>query len=84
MSTTEQAVAAAGTALPDVITGHIGGESVPVDAGATRHNVYFPGTGKQIASLQEDDASTVAAAVSTAREGFERGAWSHALSLIHI
>ena len=78
MSTIEQAVAAAGTALPDVITGHIGGESVPVDAGATRHNVYFPGTGEQVAALQEDDASTVAAAVSTARESFDRGAWSRA------
>jgi hypothetical protein len=29
MSTIDQAVATAGTALPDVITGHIGGESVP-------------------------------------------------------
>ena len=76
MNTIEQAVAAAGTALPDVITGHIGGESVPVDASAKHLGVYFPGTGEQIASLQEDDASAVAIAVSTARESFDRGAWS--------
>ena len=78
MSTIDQAVAAAGTALPDVITGHIGGESVPVDASAKHLGVYFPGSGEQIASLQEDDASAVATAVSTARESFDRGAWSSA------
>jgi len=78
MSTIDQAVAAAGTALPDVITAHIGGESVPVDASAKHLGVYFPGTGEQIASLQEDDASTVATAVSTARENFDRGEWSRA------
>ena len=78
MSTIDQAVAAAGTALPDVITGHIGGESVPVDTSAKHLGVYFPGTGEQIASLQEDDASVVATAVSTARENFDRGEWSRA------
>ena len=62
MSTIDQAVAAAGTAIPDVITGHIGGESVPVDAGAKHLGVYYPGTGDQIASLQEDDARAVATA----------------------
>ena len=78
MSTIDQAVAAAGTALPDVITGHIGGESVPVDTSAKHLGVYFPGTGEQIASLQEDDARAVATAVSTARESFKGGAWSRA------
>ena len=78
MSTIDQAVAEAETAFPDVITGHIGGESVPVDAGAKRHGVYFPGNGEQIASLQEDDARAVATAVRTARESFDSGAWSHA------
>jgi acyl-CoA reductase-like NAD-dependent aldehyde dehydrogenase len=76
MSTIDQAVAAAGTALPDVITGHIGGESVRVDADAKHLGVYFPGTGEQIASLQEDDTHAVATAVSTARESFDSGAWS--------
>ena len=78
MSTIDQAVAAAGTAIPDVITGHIGDESVPVDTSAKHLGVYFPGTGEQIASLQEDDARAVATAVSTARESFKRGAWSGA------
>lgn len=78
MSTIDQAVASAGVALPDVITGHIGGESVPVDAGAKHLGVYFPGTGEQVASLQEDGASTVATAVNTARESFSRGEWSRA------
>ncbi|MGB1139134.1 MAG: aldehyde dehydrogenase family protein, partial [Luminiphilus sp.] len=78
MSTIDQAVAAAGTALPDVITGHIGGKSVPVDTSAKHLGVYFPGTGEQIASLQEDDARAVATAVSAARESFKRGAWSGA------
>ncbi|MGB2104108.1 MAG: aldehyde dehydrogenase, partial [Luminiphilus sp.] len=78
MSTIDQAVASAGVALPDVITGHIGGESVPVDAGAKHLGIYFPGTGEQVASLQEDGASTVATAVNTARESFSRGEWSRA------
>ena len=78
MSTIDQAVAAAGTALTDFITEHIGGESVPVDAGAKHLGVYFPGTGEQVASLQEDGASTVATAVNTARESFSRGEWSRA------
>ena len=78
MSTIDQAVATAGTALPDVITGHIGGESVPVDTSAKHLDVYFPGTGERIASLQEDDARSVATAVNAARESFKRGEWSRA------
>ena len=42
MSTIDQAVASAGTALPDVITGHIGGESVPV--GITNEFDWLKGT----------------------------------------
>ena len=78
MSTIDQAIAAVGTTLPDVITGHMCGKSVRVDAGAKHLGVYFPGTGEQIASLQEDDANAVANAVSTARASFNRGEWSRA------
>ena len=78
MTTIDQAIADQGLMLPDVITGYVGGESVPVEPRANQHAVYFPGTGEQIASLQEDDVAAVTNAVACARNSFKSGAWSNA------
>lgn len=78
MTTVDQAIADQGLTLPEVITGYVGGESVPVESNANQHAVTFPGTGEQIASLQEDDAAAVANAVACARNSFESGEWSNA------
>ena len=78
MTTVDQAIADQGLRLPEVITGYVGGQSVPVKPHANQHAVYFPGTGEQIASLQEDDAAAVVTAVACARTSFESGEWSNA------
>jgi len=78
MTTVDQAIADQGLTLPEVITGYVGGESIPVESNANQHAVTFPGTGEQIASLQEDDAAAVANAVACARNSFESGEWSNA------
>ena len=78
MSAIDQTVAELGLTLPEIITGHIAGESVAVDPHATHHAIHFPGTGEQITSLQEDDAEAVDRAISTARDSFASGSWSDA------
>ena len=78
MSAVDQTVAELGLSLPEIITGHVAGESVAVDPHATRHAIHFPGTGEQIASLQEDDAEAVDRAISAARDSFASGSWSDA------
>ena len=78
MSAIDQTVAELGLTLPEVITGHVAGESVTVAPHATRRAVHFPGTGEQIASLQEDDAEAVDRAISAARDSFASGRWSDA------
>ena len=55
MTAIDQTVADMGLTLPEVITGHVAGQSVAIDPHAGRHAVNFPGTGEHIASLQEDD-----------------------------
>ena len=52
MPAINQTVAELGLTLPEVITGHVAGESVAVDPHATRHAIHCPGTGEQIGSLQ--------------------------------
>ncbi|MEK9534049.1 MAG: aldehyde dehydrogenase family protein, partial [Halieaceae bacterium] len=78
MSELDKIIATQGLVIPEIITGHIAGESVGVDSGAAQQAVYFPGTGEQIAVLQEDDAASVANAVATAKKSFEAGTWSRA------
>ena len=63
---------------PALITGHQGGQPIPATSEATALPLYFPGTGEEIARLQEDDAPRVTAAVSVARERFRAGDWSRA------
>ena len=65
-----------GATLPAIITAHIDGVSEAVRAGATLLPVYFPGTGEQIAELQEDGAEDVSQALSSARHSFASGVWS--------
>jgi acyl-CoA reductase-like NAD-dependent aldehyde dehydrogenase len=65
-----------GATLPDIITGHIDGISVAIQAGATLLPVYFPGTGEQIAELQEDGADQVSQALASARHSFAAGVWA--------
>ena len=78
MTTVQQAIADLEITLPQVITGHIDGAATPVKKEATQHAVYFPGTGEQISSLQEDDPSAVASAIECATSHFQGGAWSRA------
>ena len=82
MSSVDQAIADQGLTLPEVITGYVGGKSVPEEPHANQHAVYFPGTGEQIALLQEDDAAAVANAVACARNSFESGEWSSASTAV--
>lgn len=82
MTTVDQAIADQGLRLPEIITGYVGGKSVSVEPRANQHAVYFPGTGEQIASLQEDDAATVVTAVASARTSFESGEWSNAATAV--
>ncbi len=76
MTSLDQLLTARGLHIPEVITGHIAGESLPVDSGATRLPIYFPGTGEQIAQLQEDSATVVEDAIASARNSFDTGLWS--------
>lgn len=78
MPAINQTVAELGLTLPEVITGHVAGESVAVDPSAARHAVNFPGTGEHIASLQEDNADAVERAIGSARDSFTSGVWSGA------
>ena len=41
MTTVDQAIADQGLTLPEVITGYVGGESVPVESNANQHAVTF-------------------------------------------
>jgi len=65
-----------GIEIPEVITGHVGGKSLALRTSATHLPIYFPGTGEQIALLQEDDAKSVSEAVAVARSSFTSGSWS--------
>ena len=65
-----------GLGLPEVVTGHIGGESTAARADSTQLPIRFAGTGEYMTVLQEDNASTVERAVAVAAESFESGAWS--------
>ena len=76
MSELDKIIATQGLVIPEIITGHIAGEAVGIDSTAAQQAVYFPGTGEQIAVLQEDDAASVANAVATAKKSFEAGTWS--------
>lgn len=67
-----------GITLPWLITGLVNGAAMAEDPSAKRLPVHFPGTGEEIALLQEDDAASVSRAVRTARVQFESGAWSKA------
>lgn len=78
MTTPQQAIADLELTLPEVITGHVNGVGVPVKESAIQHAVHFPGTGEQIALLQEDDPEAVADAIECARSQFQGGAWSQA------
>ena len=78
MTTVQQAIADLEMTLPEVITGHVDGTTVSVRDGANRHPVRFPGTGEQIASLQEDGPEVVDEATKCARSHFQDGAWSGA------
>jgi acyl-CoA reductase-like NAD-dependent aldehyde dehydrogenase len=78
MTTVQQAIADLEMTLPEVITGHVDGATIPVRDGASRHPVHFPGTGEQISSLQEDDPEAVGKAIECARSHFQGGAWSGA------
>ena len=78
MTTVQQAIADLEMTLPEVITGHVDGIALPVKKEATQHTVYFPGTGEQISSLQEDDPAAVANAIECAKSHFQGGAWSRA------
>ena len=76
MSAIDHTIAELGVTLPEVITGHVAGESVAIDPSAARHAVRFPGTGEQIATLQEDGSEAVNKAINTARDSFAKGLWS--------
>ena len=76
MTAIDQIMAEKGLVLPDVVTGYIGAESLPIDPRANQLALHFPGTGEQLTLLQEDDAETVARAVACARDSFQYGAWS--------
>ncbi|MEL0138036.1 MAG: aldehyde dehydrogenase family protein, partial [Halieaceae bacterium] len=65
-----------GLRLPEVVTGHIGGESTATRADSTQLPIRFAGTGEYITVLQEDNASTIERAVAVAAESFESGSWS--------
>ena len=78
MTAIDQIMAEKGLVLPDVVTGYIGAESLPIDPRANQLALHFPGTGEQLTLLQEDDAETVARAVACARDSFQTGAWSQA------
>ena len=72
MTAIDQIMAEKGLVLPDVVTGYIGAESLPIDPRANQLALHFPGTGEQLTLLQEDDAETVARAVACARDSFKR------------
>ena len=72
----DQIMAEKGVILPNVVTGYIGAESLPIDPHASQLALHFPGTGQPLTLLQEDDAETVARAVASARKSFQTGAWS--------
>ena len=58
MTTVDQAIAEQGLrSCPRLSRATSAVESVPVEPHANQHAVHFPGTGEQIASLQEDDAA---------------------------
>ena len=78
MPAIDHTIAELGVTLPEVITGHVAGESVAIDPSAARHAVRFPGTGEQIATLQEDGSEAVNKAINTARDSFAKGLWSGA------
>lgn len=56
------------------VTSLIGGRILP--ASGTRHAVYYPATGQQIAELVEADAREVDLAVAAARRAFDAGDWA--------
>ena len=76
MITIDQAIAEKRLVLPEVVTGYIDAESLPIDPHANQLAVHFPGTGEPLTLLQEDDAKTVARAVACARNSFQQGDWS--------
>lgn len=78
MTALTERLAQTGLQLPELITGYQDGADLPADEGATTLPLYFPGTGEQIARLQEDDASQIAGAISAATVRFRAGDWSRA------
>ena len=78
MTALTERLAQTGLQLPELITGYQDGADLPADEGATALPLYYPGTGEQIARLQEDDASRIAGAISAATARFHAGDWSRA------
>jgi acyl-CoA reductase-like NAD-dependent aldehyde dehydrogenase len=76
MTSLDQLITERGLHIPEVITGHIAGKPLPVDPQATLLPIYFPGSGEQIASLQQDSDRVVADAIASARNSFAAGEWS--------
>jgi 5-carboxymethyl-2-hydroxymuconic-semialdehyde dehydrogenase/aminomuconate-semialdehyde/2-hydroxymuconate-6-semialdehyde dehydrogenase len=60
-------------ALTTEVTSLIGGRILPPSG--TRHPVFYPATGRQIAELVEADAAEVDLAVAAARRAFDTGGW---------
>ena len=60
-------------APPDRVTGLVAGR--PSAGGGIELPVFYPATGARIATLVEDDAAAVDAAVTAARAAFDRGPW---------
>nr|WP_325253532.1 aldehyde dehydrogenase [Amylibacter sp.] len=59
---------------PSVAYGLIGGKRS--SGGGIELPVFYPATGQQVASLVEDDAASVDAAVQIARRAFDTGPWA--------
>ncbi|MGP1397189.1 MAG: aldehyde dehydrogenase [Inquilinaceae bacterium] len=57
----------------DPVTALIGGQSRR--GGGVELPILYPATGERVATLIEDDADTVAAAVGAARRAFDHGPW---------
>ena len=65
-------------AIPERIGSWSGGRWADHPANAHELPVMNPTTGEPIATLTEDDATAVDAAVTAARQRFEAGDWSRA------
>jgi acyl-CoA reductase-like NAD-dependent aldehyde dehydrogenase len=72
----KQALAAAGIAVPEAVTGHVNGHTAAAASGAFELEVINPATEECVTRLLETDAAGVDEAVGAARGAFEGGAWS--------